>query len=263
VETPRLGFVHPPGDGEALAVPNGEVVIHVDPGTGSPRFALGTQTLRPGAGIGLHVHEHEEEVLFVHRGNGVGLLGDDRTPVVPGSTIFIPQGVWHGVDNPESEVTLLWVVSPPGLESYFREVGSRPGEAPKVLAPNKSRRFAGSTECAADRADSAQRSHRNETSSSRTRNDRTAFDGQLWYHEYESCRTLSACRPDTTWARGGRQNGANFLLTDTLVGIEGFGNLRLPQRGGSQIGREEVTDKEDTRDSEVEARGRSDRRRDR
>jgi mannose-6-phosphate isomerase-like protein (cupin superfamily) len=136
-QAPRLPFVHSPGEGEALAVPNGEVVIHVDPGTGSPRFALGTQTLRPGAGIGLHVHEQEDEVLFIHRGNGVGLLGDDRTPVVPGSTIFVPKGVWHGVDNPEGEVTLLWVVSPPGLESYFREVGSPPGEAPKILSSER------------------------------------------------------------------------------------------------------------------------------
>jgi quercetin dioxygenase-like cupin family protein len=134
---PRVGYVLQPGEGEALAVPNGEVAIKVDPRTGSPGFALGTQTLKPGAGIALHVHEGEDEVLFIHRGKGVGLLGDDRKPVEPGSTIFIPQGTWHGVDNPEGEVTLVWVVSPPGLESYFRDIGSPPGGTPKVFSPEQ------------------------------------------------------------------------------------------------------------------------------
>ncbi len=132
-----VGFVLRPDEGEVLSVPNGEVSIKVDPRTGSAEFALGTQTLRPGAGIGLHVHEHEDEVLFIHRGKGTGLLGDDRRPVETGSAIFIPQGVWHGVENPDGELTLVWVVSPPGLESYFREVGSPPGEARKVLSSDR------------------------------------------------------------------------------------------------------------------------------
>jgi mannose-6-phosphate isomerase-like protein (cupin superfamily) len=127
------GFVLRPGEGEKLSVRNGEVVIKVDPRTGSARFAMGTQTLRPGAGIGVHLHEHEDEILFVNRGTGVGVLGDGQTPVEPGSTIFIPHGVWHGVENPDGELSLVWVVSPPGLESFFRESGSPPGAPPKEL----------------------------------------------------------------------------------------------------------------------------------
>jgi len=58
------GFVLQRNEGEALTVRNSEVVIKVDPTTGSPRFAMGTQTLRPGAGIGVHLHEQEDEILF-------------------------------------------------------------------------------------------------------------------------------------------------------------------------------------------------------
>ncbi len=129
----RAGFVLQQSEGEILAVRNGEVVIKVDPRTGSARFAMGTQTLRTSAGIGLHVHDHEDEVLYVHSGKGIGLLGEDRKPVEPGSTVFIPQGVWHGVENPEGQLTLVWIVSPPGLESFFREIGSPPGVPPKTL----------------------------------------------------------------------------------------------------------------------------------
>lgn len=127
------GFVLQRGEGEFLAVANGEVVIKVDPRTGSARFAMGTQTLRPGAGIGLHIHEDEDEILFIESGKGMGVIGDDHKPVEAGSTIFIPHGVWHGVENAEGPVGLVWVVSPPGLESYFRDIGSPPDAPAKTL----------------------------------------------------------------------------------------------------------------------------------
>ena len=37
----------------------------------------------------------------------------------------------HGVENPDGELLLLWVVAPPGLEMFFREVASAPGAPPK------------------------------------------------------------------------------------------------------------------------------------
>ena len=131
------GFVLQRDEGETLAVRNGEVVIKVDPRTGSARLAMGTQTLRPGAGIGVHLHEEEDEILFVQSGKGVGILGEGHTPVEAGATIFIPHGVWHGVENPEDEVSLVWVVSPPGLESFFRDSGSPAGSPPKAITPEQ------------------------------------------------------------------------------------------------------------------------------
>ena len=124
-------------EGEVLRRPSGRVVIKVDPRTGSARLAMGTQDLLPGAGIRLHRHENAEEILFIHRGSGTATLGDGKRPVEPGTTIYIPAGVWHGVENSSNEMELVWVVSPPGLEGYFREIGAPPGTELKVLTPSQ------------------------------------------------------------------------------------------------------------------------------
>jgi mannose-6-phosphate isomerase-like protein (cupin superfamily) len=96
-------------------------------------MALGTQQVPIGTGILVHQHQTADEVLFVLEGTGFGILGDARTAVKKGSAIYIPQGVWHGVENPDSELLLLWVVAPPGVEEFFREVASAPGAPPKQL----------------------------------------------------------------------------------------------------------------------------------
>ncbi len=96
-------------------------------------MALGTQQVPIRTGILAHQHHEADEVLFVLEGTGFGMLGDARMPIEKGSAIYVPNGVWHGVENPDSELSLLWVVAPPGLEAFFREVASAPGAPPKEL----------------------------------------------------------------------------------------------------------------------------------
>jgi len=57
--------------------------------------------------------------------------------VAPGSTVYIPHGTWHAVENTGDPIHLLWVVTPPGLEEFFRGVGSPPGEPLKKLTPEE------------------------------------------------------------------------------------------------------------------------------
>jgi hypothetical protein len=45
--------------------------------------------------------------------------------------------VWHGVESAGEAIRLLWIVTPPGLEGFFREIGARPGEALKQLSPDQ------------------------------------------------------------------------------------------------------------------------------
>jgi quercetin dioxygenase-like cupin family protein len=127
------GYVLGPNEGEHLIRNAGSLFIKVGPAQGSDSMALGTQELPVGAGIRVHQHHEADEVLFVLEGSGFGILGDTRTPVEKGSAIYIPKGAWHGVENPDSELLLLWVVAPPGLEAFFREVSSAPGAPPKQL----------------------------------------------------------------------------------------------------------------------------------
>lgn len=128
-------FVKALTEGETLIGPSGEIVIKVDPTTGATQFAMGTQHLLANTGIPLHVHETADEVLFVHAGVATGQIADERISVQAGSMMFIPRGVWHGVTNPASEVTLVWFVSPPGLESFFRSTRAKPGQPPVKLTP--------------------------------------------------------------------------------------------------------------------------------
>jgi quercetin dioxygenase-like cupin family protein len=131
---PAAGYALGPRDGEPLVGPNGGILIKVDPRTGSAHLAMGTQQVLPGKGIQVHQHAQEDEILFVHGGEAVGIVGETRSRLEPGSTVYIPKGVWHGVENPAGEVNLVWVVSPPGLEDFFRDTRSTPGAPPKTLS---------------------------------------------------------------------------------------------------------------------------------
>ncbi len=138
------GFILQPDEGEVLRLgnPPGQVIIKVDPAkTGSPQMAMGIQYVE--RAIPIHLHEHEEEFLFVHRGQGVGILGDDRVPLQAGTTIYIPPGTWHGVENTGDEASqIMWVVTPGAgkttqLEHFFREAGSPPGRGLKSFTPER------------------------------------------------------------------------------------------------------------------------------
>jgi quercetin dioxygenase-like cupin family protein len=111
----------------------GDIVIKVDPTRGSPALAMGTQHLKAGAGILVHRHDLMDEILLIQEGRGFAILDDQRTPIAKGSTIFVPKGFWHGFENPEIAMDLVWIVTPPGLEAFFREVGGAPGAPPKAL----------------------------------------------------------------------------------------------------------------------------------
>lgn len=129
----KQGYVLGPTEGEHLLRNAGSIFIKVDPSRGSNNMALGTQQVPIRAGIPVHQHNEADEVLFVLEGDGFGILGDTRMSVEKGSAIYVPTGVWHGVENPDSELLLLWVVAPPGVEAFFREVSSAPGAPPKQL----------------------------------------------------------------------------------------------------------------------------------
>jgi len=113
------------------------ITIKVDPVSGSPNMAVGTQTIGTGGGIPLHTHEHEDELLFVHAGGGVVTVGDKQTNLAEGDTVYVPHGTWHAVKTGENGISILWVVTPPGLETFFREISSPRGAEPKELTPDQ------------------------------------------------------------------------------------------------------------------------------
>ena len=128
------------GDGELFYVgPTQDPVrIKISP-PGGGRFAMITQEMAPGSRIPIHLHEREDEIIFIQRGEGRATIGDRQVPLEAGSTLFVPQGTWHGGENTGTG-TMSWIAiySPSGFEGYFREIGVRAdGTRPAPLGPDE------------------------------------------------------------------------------------------------------------------------------
>ena len=133
------GFALDPQQGEHLIHfrDGGNIFIKVSSANGSDHFALGTQQITVGAGVPIHRHFKMEESFHVLGGSGFFILEDVRHPIQQGSTIFIPTNHWHGFANPDHELLLLWIVSPAGLDGFFRETCSPPGAPRKQLTKDQ------------------------------------------------------------------------------------------------------------------------------
>jgi quercetin dioxygenase-like cupin family protein len=129
------GYVLGAAEGEHLVHfrDHGRISIKVGLATGSGNLASGTQQVMVGAGIPIHRHFQMDEAFYVLEGSGIFVLNDARHPFEKGGTVFIPKNSWHGFENPDHELLLLWTVSPAGLDGFFRETCSPPGVPPKQL----------------------------------------------------------------------------------------------------------------------------------
>ncbi|MEH2485988.1 cupin domain-containing protein [Bradyrhizobium sp. AZCC 2230] len=129
------GYVLGAGGGERLIHfrDGGNIFIKVDPAAGSGHLGLGTQQLPKGSSIPVHRHLDRDEAFYVLEGDGTVTLNDVRYSCERGGTVFIPRNTWHGFMNPDREMVLLWIMVPPGLDGFFRETCSRPGEIQREL----------------------------------------------------------------------------------------------------------------------------------
>lgn len=131
----RGGYVLGMSEGEHLVHfrDQGKILIKVGAATGSKSLALGTQQVMVGTGIPVHRHLEMDEAFCVLEGSGIFTLNDVRQTFETGATIFIPRNNWHSFANPDHELLLLWIVSPAGLDGFFRDTCTPPGVPPKQL----------------------------------------------------------------------------------------------------------------------------------
>jgi quercetin dioxygenase-like cupin family protein len=129
------GYALSPTEGEHLVHfrDHGNIFIKVGSATGSDNLALGTQQVMLGTGIPIHRHFHMDEAFYVLEGGGSFILNDVRHSFEKGGTIFIPKNSWHGFENPDHELLLLWAVTPAGLDGFFRDTCTPPDGPPKQL----------------------------------------------------------------------------------------------------------------------------------
>ena len=71
----------------------------------------------------VHVHTHEDELFVPLAGEHVIQVGDEQHRIGPGDVAFGPRGVPHSQRRVvPGEGRLLIVVTPAGLEGFFREL---------------------------------------------------------------------------------------------------------------------------------------------
>jgi mannose-6-phosphate isomerase-like protein (cupin superfamily) len=66
-------------------------------------LSLGRATVSPCGEKPPSVHQEEEEAYLILKGTGICTIGDEDIPVGPGSVVYIPAGVHHGLANTGAE----------------------------------------------------------------------------------------------------------------------------------------------------------------
>ena len=102
---------------------------HADPKlyparTGFAGHAMGFQNIAPGGRVREHSHGDQIELQICFRGCGRAVVDGVSHPLVPGTACFLGYDVKHEIINDsDDELVMLWVISPPGLEDFFRAIG--------------------------------------------------------------------------------------------------------------------------------------------
>jgi quercetin dioxygenase-like cupin family protein len=76
-----------------------------------------------------HTHAREDEIVYVLDGHLTFNLGGHCVEVAAGGCIRLPRNVEHSYRVVSDEARLLVIVTPAGLEGFFRELGA-PGALP-------------------------------------------------------------------------------------------------------------------------------------
>jgi mannose-6-phosphate isomerase-like protein (cupin superfamily) len=130
------GTVRQAGEGEGLVSGRRRGLMHIKVDTAHApgvTMSMVVSEVPPGGAIPVHLHQREDEIIFLHSGQGLVTLGEERVPSTAGAMLYAPRGVWHGIQNTGTEV-ITWcaIWSPAGFEQYFKEVGTPPGEGQRA-----------------------------------------------------------------------------------------------------------------------------------
>ena len=110
---------------------------HADPklfpaNTQFPNLAMGYQSIAPGGRVREHSHASQIELQICFRGRGHVLIDGAKHSLVPGTACFLGYDVKHEIVNDSDEdLVMMWVITPPGLEDFFKAIGRprTPGDA--------------------------------------------------------------------------------------------------------------------------------------
>ena len=95
-------------------------------GVDSLSFCVEEQS--PGRKMRVHKHLYNDELIFIHKGEGILTLGEQQIQVKTGDVAFVPRNTWHGLDNTGKETMhMVFQYTPSGFEEFFIENGTQAG----------------------------------------------------------------------------------------------------------------------------------------
>lgn len=95
---------------------------------GVDNISFCTEDIIPGRKLRIHKHLNNDELIFINKGEGTLTLDEQSIEVKTGTVIFVPRGVWHGLENTGNEnIRMVFQYSPAGFEEYFIENGTPVG----------------------------------------------------------------------------------------------------------------------------------------
>ena len=68
-----------------------------------------------------HIHHREDEIFYVLEGEIVVSVGDRTIKGTPGTMVFLPRNVPHSFTIESEQARMLIMVTPAGLERWFKE----------------------------------------------------------------------------------------------------------------------------------------------
>jgi len=117
-----------PGEGQSFWQPvpaSGHADPKLVPGnTNFDTLSMGYQTVAVGGRIREHSHGEQVELQVCFSGRGHVNVDGERHELTPGTACFLGYDVKHEIVNDgEEELVMMWVISPAGLEDFFRTIG--------------------------------------------------------------------------------------------------------------------------------------------
>lgn len=89
---------------------------------GSSQTVVGRTMLQPGSKHDIHRHANAEEWEYVVSGRAIKHIGGDRVELTAGDVVFVPAGVFHGLENASDSEPLVTVWGYSGAAS-LQEAG--------------------------------------------------------------------------------------------------------------------------------------------
>ena len=117
-----------PGEGESTGAIGLGIYVKMTAAETKGAYSLFEYVVPVGlGGPPTHIHSREDELFICVAGKVRIELDGQEHILTPGSVLLMPRGVPHMFHNPfDEETRIIAVVTPPGLENYYRGLSQLP-----------------------------------------------------------------------------------------------------------------------------------------